>query len=254
MTGVRDAIAARYSAKWLLVAGVALVLFGAAGSRFSFGVFLRPLTEEFDWSRGSLSGALALAGLSTAVLRPFAGMLADRYDPRLIAAVGMAIGGAALLGLSRIDALWQLYTLFIMMGIGFTLASPATLTGLISARFTRNRSLALSLAGSGSAIGETALVPLSAVAISIGGWRSAYVVLGVLMIAVLIPLSSLLMSSVLRRNGRDNGKQDGRDVVAPGNASASSEPRCAWAPDQGLSLRQAVRTRLFWALALGFFT
>ena len=53
------------------------MLFGGAGSRFSFGVFLKPVTEEFDWSRGSLAGALAIAGLATGALRPIAGMLAE---------------------------------------------------------------------------------------------------------------------------------------------------------------------------------
>ena len=36
------------------------MLFGGAGSRFSFGVFLRPVTEEFEWSRASMAGALAV--------------------------------------------------------------------------------------------------------------------------------------------------------------------------------------------------
>ncbi len=80
------------SSGWLIVAGAAFVLFGAAGSRFSFGVFLNPMTEEFGWSRGSLSGALAVAGLATAFLRPVAGYLADRYDPAKMALLGMLVG------------------------------------------------------------------------------------------------------------------------------------------------------------------
>ncbi|GIT58899.1 MAG: hypothetical protein Ct9H300mP19_08470 [Dehalococcoidia bacterium] len=72
------------------------VIWGA-GSRFSFGIFLKPVTEEFDWTRGSLAGAIAIAGLATGGLRPVAGMLADRYDPKTVAATGVAIGGLALL-------------------------------------------------------------------------------------------------------------------------------------------------------------
>ncbi|MQG36804.1 MAG: MFS transporter, partial [SAR202 cluster bacterium] len=97
------------------------MLFGGAGSRFSFGIFLKPVTEEFDWTRGSLAGAIAIAGLATGGLRPVAGMLADRYDPKTVAATGVAIGGLALAGMSTVQELWHAYVLFIIMGIGFTL-------------------------------------------------------------------------------------------------------------------------------------
>ena len=236
--------------------GVAVVLFGTAGSRFSFGVFLRPLTEEFDWSRGSLSGALAVAGLATGLLRPVAGMLSDRYDARHIAAVGLVLGGVALLALSQIDSLWQLYALFLLMGFGFTLASPATLTRLVSQRFTRRRGLALSLAGSGSAVGETALVPLAAIVLTLSGWEAAYIVLGIVLLAVVLPLSSLLLSSWFgRRSGSDREESELRKEEANIRGEAKDgKPACAWMPGDGMSLKQAVKTPLFWALTAGFFT
>ncbi|MDP6666252.1 MAG: MFS transporter, partial [Dehalococcoidia bacterium] len=136
---------------WLVVLGTALMLFGGAGSRFSFGVFLKPVTEEFDWSRGSLAGALAIAGLATGGLRPIAGMLADRYDPKLVAASGVLIGGLALLGMSAVEQLWHVYVLFVVMGIGFSIASPAAVAKIIGAWFTRRRGRAKSLAGGGAA-------------------------------------------------------------------------------------------------------
>ena len=91
------------------------MLFGGAGSRFSFGVFLKPVTEEFDWSRGSLAGALAIAGLATGALRPVAGLLADKYDPKIIASIGVLIGGLALFAMSQVQELWQVYVTFIVM-------------------------------------------------------------------------------------------------------------------------------------------
>ncbi len=90
MTSIRSLRNHHYG--WIVVLGTALILFGGAGSRFSFGVFLRPVTEEFEWSRASMAGALAIAGLATGALRPAAGMLADRYDPKRIVAIGVLIG------------------------------------------------------------------------------------------------------------------------------------------------------------------
>ena len=225
---------------WAIVVGAGIVLFATAGSRFSFGVFLDPITNEFAWSRASISGALAIAGLVTGVFRPIAGILADKYQPKNIAILGLLLGGISLLGLSKVQFLWQFYVLFIVMGLGFTFASPATLTKLISERFKNKRSLALSLAGSGSAIGETALVPLSAFIVILEGWRMAYAVLGLIIIFIVIPISALLL---IRKTNLKNSK-DSEFIQGDGKENSSI----------GTSFKEALRTPIFWALTLGFFT
>jgi MFS family permease len=225
---------------WAIVVGAGIVLFATAGSRFSFGVFLDPITNDFTWSRASIAGALAIAGLVTGVFRPVAGILADKYQPKNIAILGLFLGGIALLGLSKVQFLWQFYTLFIIMGLGFTFASPATLTKLISERFKNKRSLALSLAGSGSAIGETALVPLSAFIVVLEGWRMAYTVLGLIIMFIVIPISALLL---IRKTNLNNSK-DSEFIQEDGKEN----------PSIGTSFKEALRTPIFWALTLGFFT
>ena len=225
---------------WALVVGAGIVLFATAGSRFSFGVFLDPITNDFAWSRASIAGALAIAGLVTGIFRPIAGILADKYQPKSVAILGLFLGGIALLGLSNVQTLWQFYILFIVMGLGFTFASPATLTKLISERFKNKRSLALSLAGSGSAIGETALVPLSAFIVFLEGWRIAYAALGTIIIFIVIPISALLL---IRKT---NQKKSNNSKFKQGDTKES--------PSIGISFKEAVKTPIFWALTAGFFT
>ena len=225
---------------WAIVVGAGVVLFATAGSRFSFGVFLDPITNDFAWSRASIAGALAIAGLVTGIFRPIAGILADKYQPKNVAVLGLFLGGIALLGLSNVQTLWQFYILFIVMGLGFTFASPATLTKLISERFKNKRSLALSLAGSGSAIGETALVPLSAFIVFLEGWRIAYAALGTIIIFIVIPISALL----LIRKTNHKKSNDSEFILGDGKEN----------PSIGISFKEAVKTPIFWALTAGFFT
>ena len=40
---------------WFVVFGSAFVVFGISGAQFSFGVFLKPMTDDFGWSRATLS-------------------------------------------------------------------------------------------------------------------------------------------------------------------------------------------------------
>ena len=56
---------------WWVTIGCSLVVFGVAGGQFSFGVFMRPMTEEFDWSRGTLSAAFGVTYLISGLLRPW---------------------------------------------------------------------------------------------------------------------------------------------------------------------------------------
>ena len=225
------------------------MLVGGAGSRFSFGVFLKPVTEEFDWSRGSLAGALAIAGLATGGLRPLAGMLADRYDPKVIAVSGVLIGGIALAGMSFVEELWHVYALFVIMGIGGTLASPGAVAKIVGAWFTRRRALAMSVAGTGSAVGESSMVPIAALAVVFIGWREGYLILAGILLFLILPLVFFLLRSRPRPGQHadepdiDNLVESEPTVLAKGSAN----------PNIGLSLGQACRTGLFWRLALGFF-
>jgi len=227
------------------------MLFGGAGSRFSFGVFLKPVTGEFDWSRGSLAGALAIAGLATGGLRPVAGMLADRYDPKLIAVSGVLIGGLALAGMSLIQELWHVYVLFVVMGIGGTLASPGAVAKIVGAWFTRRRALAMSVAGTGSAVGESSMVPIAALAVVFIGWREGYLILAGILLFLILPLVFLLLRSK-PRPGRhaDDPDIDLRDEI---ESDTTTLAKGSANPNIGLSLGQACRTGLFWRLALGFF-
>ena len=226
--------------------GTALMLFGGAGSRFSFGIFLKPVTEEFDWTRGSLAGAIAIAGLATGALRPVAGILADRYDPKTVAATGVVIGGLALAGMSAVQELWHAYALFIVMGIGFTLASPGAVAKIVGAWFTRRRALAMSIAGSGSAVGETALVPIAALAVAFIGWREGYLILAGILLILILPLVVLLIKS-RPGLGEHADAVERNDVVENGLKNDPANPNV------GMSFTQACRTGLFWRLTIGFF-
>src|ERR1700681_3616830 len=69
-------------------------VFGAIGIFFAFGVFLKPLSSEFHWSREAVSGFTAISGVMYAVASPLIGRLADKFGIKpviLICAVLVAL-------------------------------------------------------------------------------------------------------------------------------------------------------------------
>src|ERR1700722_20500011 len=65
---------------WAIVsATVVAYVLGATGMFFAFGLFLKPLGAEFQWSREAIAGFRSITGITDAVGGPFAGRLVDRF-------------------------------------------------------------------------------------------------------------------------------------------------------------------------------
>ena len=178
---------------WFVVAGSAFLVFGVAGSQFSFGVFLKPMTEDFGWSRATLSLAFGTTFMLSGLLRPLAGYLADRYSPRLVALVGVALTGGMLLFLSMVGNLLQLYLIFAVMSLGITLATGPSLTKVVSAWFYSNRGVTLGLITGGGSVGAIILVPATSSFLVLFDWQEAYLFLGLLLLLLVLPVGYLLI-------------------------------------------------------------
>ena len=114
---------------------------------FAFGVFLKPILNEFGWSRGLTAGAFSLSWIVQGLLSTVAGRLNDRYGPRqVITACGFIMGITFLL-MSQINSAWQLYMLYgVMLGIGLSgVALP--LTSTLSKWFIRRRNIMTGIGG-----------------------------------------------------------------------------------------------------------
>ena len=81
---------------WIIVLGAFLGSFAGGGMQsFTFGVFLKPMSEDLGWSRSTLIGALTLRTFVTAGLAPFLGQYVDNKGPQFIMVVSSIAGGIA---------------------------------------------------------------------------------------------------------------------------------------------------------------
>ena len=172
---------------WLAVAAAAVGLMFSVGAltAYPIGVFMGPIGHEFGWTRGQMSGAVTSGQISLVVSSLLWGLLLDRFGPRrmlLLAVTGLGLG---LLCLSRLTApLWHLYALFALVPILGAAANPLGYSGVLVRRFQRRLGLALGIALMGVGLGAAILPSLAQHFISKLGWRSAYVALAALAVAV----------------------------------------------------------------------
>ena len=237
---------ARAHYAWVILGGVSLALLAASGVRSAFGVFIKPMEAEFGWDRTALSLVAALGFVFNGASGPVVGRLADRWGSRIVLASSGVLLGVGALSAALIVSLWQLYaTVGVIVAIGAGAASPGVAAVVVTRWFESRRGLALGIVGGAMASGQLLVIPLAMGLTMRWGWRTAFVVLGVAFLAVVLPL----VLGVIRNNPRDMGLTPyGAAARVPGTAGASppvaDEPRT--------TLTDAIRTAPFWLLAGSF--
>jgi MFS family permease len=100
--------------------------------------------------------------------------------------------GVCLILTSEVNALWQVYVIFFLAGVfgGGTLFAPIFAT--VGNWFPRMAGLAIGIAAAGQAAGQGGVPFLSAYLIEAFGWRGAMTALGLITLAVLIPLAACM--------------------------------------------------------------
>ena len=223
----------------ILTAGF-LVLFFGSGSRFAFGLVLKPMSEELGWSRSTLTLAVTAFMLVSAVSLPVVGRLVDRYSLRLIMVAGVIVGAVGLVLMGQVHEPWQLFLAYgLVYAVGNAGISNPVVGVMISRWFDRRRGIAISVAVSGGAIGQLVIIGLLAAFLATLGWRTAFTVLGIVTVAVLTPV----VLTVVRSWPPTRGLPD--NAVAEKGLVVDSQELVAG----GLSLGTILRSRQFVQLA-----
>ena len=221
----------RINYAWVILATGFTVLFFGTGSRFAFGLLLKPMSEDLELSRSALSLAATCFMIVGAVSMPFAGRLVDSFSVRTVVAISVVVAsaGIGLMGLAQTQ--WQVILLYgIIFAIGNGGSSVGTIGVMISRWFERGRGTATSAAMSGNAIGQLIIITALASTLVHIGWRNAYITLGVVNLLIVVPLViAFARSAPVRGESADNipspsGGRLGRGTDSPVRGEPDDSP------------------------------
>lgn len=220
----------------VVLAAVALAMTGP-GQTAGVSVFIDPLVHDLGVSRETISTAYLVGTLSGTLVVPYAGRLLDRWGVRRTMLLIGALFGAVLIASATVAGVVGVTLAFVgirSLGQG---ALGLSATTAAARWFERRRGTAMGVVSAAGSCG-IALTPLLAdLLIAAQGWRVAWVVLGLLVWAVVLPLARW----GLRDDPRDLGQvPDGRPV--PGQRPV--EP---W----GMTRSEAARQPWFWVIVAG---
>jgi MFS family permease len=146
------------------------VIFGVA---YSFAAFYRSFATEFAVDRADVSLVFGLSGLLYFLLGAPAGMLADRFGPRVVCTAGMLCIAAGLLASSVAPSMPWIYAAWgAGLGVGIGLAYAPSIAS-VPPWFVERRAFAAGIASTGIGVGTLALPLVATATIDAVGWRHA---------------------------------------------------------------------------------
>jgi MFS family permease len=211
--------------------GFLLTMFGW-GIFYIYGVFFRPLENEFDWTRAVTSGAFSISVLVSGLSGIVAGRLSDKLGPRVVIIFCAILLSLGYILMSVVHNAWQFYLLYgilISTGVSGFWAPPVS---TVARWFSGKRGMMTGIVSGGISFGTLVLPPLATQLIETYSWRTTYVMIGV---AVLI--ISLVGVRFLKRSPQDMG------LAVEGKTQAAA---VSFDKSRNFTLREALRTRQFW--------
>ena len=216
--------------RWGLVLPLAFGQLVSWGSLYyAFAVIAGPMSLDLGWSKPEVNGALSVGLGCTGIASFFAGRAIDRYGGRALMTLGSTAAALLLLMWSWIDALWQLYVIWGLMGMVFSTVLYEPVFAVMARELRddyRRGIIVITLLGG---LASTVFIPLTHVLVESLDWREALRVLALIQ----IPFGIVLHWFVL-----------------PGSGAGTTLARAATRPKGGVW--KAARTPVFWLLAISY--
>jgi MFS family permease len=217
---------------WWVVAAVFVMLAVSSGLGFyNLSVLLGALTAERGFSVAAVSGTTAVCFMVSGVAGLGVARLLERWDPRLVVAIGALISATGLVLFGRVQSIAGLYLAYLVFGVGFACNSLLPGTTLVTRWFSRRRGVALALATTGLSTGGVLITPLSARLVASSGIAGASPWLAAAYLAGVLPLAMLLM----RPRPEAMGLHPDGDAVAQTTMGGGTP----------VALRTTIRSRFF---------
>ena len=230
---------------WVVLGALTLCMLAASGIRAVFGVYIKPMEGEFGWSRGALSGAAAISLLILGAAGPFWGRFADKWGPRRVIGIALAILGIGTVGSAFVQHLWQVYVTTSLMALGAGGVSLTTGSTVIARWFEGRRGLAIGLAGGAMSAGQLVVIPLAAALTVALGWRESFLWLAAGLFLLVVPFGLALLRNDPEERGLSPYGATGPKRTASEIAAAQKVERVGFA--------EAARVPQFWLLMATFF-
>jgi len=179
---------------WFVVAACFLINLTLGETFWSFGVFFKPLEEEFEWSKTIVSSGYTAFLIGYALSIVASGRLVDRLSPRPIVFLTGLIAGLGIALCSQVHSINQFRLFLFVAGVGagpiWTVTSSTVMRWFLGRERAGRLALAITITGVG--VGALVFAPLINYFIAHFGWRDAFLYVGIIF-ALILGASSVII-------------------------------------------------------------
>ncbi|MFM2666432.1 OFA family MFS transporter [Vibrio mediterranei] len=175
----------------ILIAGFCINL--CLGILYAWSVFNKALVSEWGWSAADASSPYAIATITFSICLLVAGILQDRMGPRNILILGAALTGLGMIASSFAQSVLMLNITFGVItgagiGFGYACLSPSAMKWFHPSK----KGMVNGLIAAGFGLAAVYLAPLTSSLIGQMGISSAFMVLGVGVLIIAVPLAATI--------------------------------------------------------------
>ncbi|CAB4680238.1 MAG: MFS transporter [Actinobacteria bacterium] len=224
---------------WWVVGGCFTVLFFSSALGFyGMSVYLNAFSKELGWKISSLSIATTFFFLVGGITNMLVARLIAKFDVRILIYIGAVVGAGSLYMLGHVSQKWHLFVVYGVFAVAWSCSGLTTATTVVTRWFHTKRASGIAAASSGLSMGGVVLTPIIKKLIDAKEMSGASPYLALIwFIGMCVPAYLLIRPDPLALNWMPDGqpKPENHIVDMP-----------------GVSLADAVRTKFFWVVTIGF--
>jgi MFS family permease len=233
----------------IMAAGTLGLIMTSPGQTYTESIFIEQIIQDLSISRSWISTLYSFGTLVGGFSLPFWGKKIDHHGTRKMVTVISILFGVSCIYMGLVQNAW-------MVGVGFILVrmlGQGSL-GLVSQTainqwWSRKRGTIMGISGLLMALlGMGAFPNLVHSLISVYEWRTAYIILGIGLLAIMAPVGFLFFRDKpedfgLEPDGIEKHEQGDSQTLQTGKPAEVNE---SW------TLKEALHTRTFWIFGVGF--
>jgi MFS family permease len=239
-----------YFGWWTVLAlGIVAMLGGFVSNGFS--AFFKPIAADLELSRAVTSIAAGVIGVGMSGGAVLAGWGSDKYSAKNTILFGIACLVLGFILMSFAGSLWSLLLCGLLLGIGISCGTLIPVAKIIFYWFVKKSGIAISITFGLQSLAGLALLPLTAWLITTYGWRSAAVIVSIIIALVAFPLTWFFVKShTPEYYGLLPDGEIKKEKAPPVNQDIKVEYYTSQADKEDLSLKQTMKTRAFWLMII----
>ncbi|WP_164875576.1 MFS transporter [Apibacter sp. HY039] len=199
------------------------------------GIYYVPVSNELGVSKADFGLYMTFVYAFSFFMLSVAGRMMDRFSVRWILTLSSAMIGLTYLAMSQFNHIWQFYISGGVLGIALSFLLYLSYPVLINRWFISGISFYIGLCSAASGIGGVLFNLLIGHYIEIYGWRTAYLISGLLILVVVTPLLGFLL--------RDYPADKGLNPYGKTNIINKK-------PETGIMYHTAIQSKAFYLIFL----